>query len=475
MSISLSAILFIFLSVSNVFASLQITEIMYSFQGSDTLNSKSREWIEIYNPDSTAVDITKIKLHEADTNHSISISSGASLISPLSYAVIADTPANFIIDNQNYFGILFDSIFSLSNTGESLELRGSDGTIFDSATYINTSIATTTNNQNPSNDSNTSTPQTISGQNTPQTKVITRTVYISAHSGTDDLDSYDEKTAFQATAGRERMALIGSILEFDAKYTLLQNNTCVAVFKWSFGDGLEATGKKVEHIYKFPGEYQVVLNGNCGDYNSVSRTKVKMISPNISISGTINGDIEIINNSKTEINIGNWIIKGGQKDFVLAQDTMIGANNKITLSKDDLNISSTVERISLLNPSGREVAHFSIIGYEDQNSISSKSEINTDTIIVSSSTMSITEAERLIKEYRKTLAVNNQEVNQTENTGLIEVVKDNNDASGSENGTNQTASVLETVNSTSTNGFWSKLIDFPIKSIKSFAHIFYNF
>jgi hypothetical protein len=505
--ISLSAVLFTAVPVNNVFASLQITEIMYSFPGSDTLSGKSREWIEIYNPDSIPVDITKIKLREADTNHTISISSGASTLGPLSYAVIADTPVNFSIDNPNYSGILFDSIFSLSNTGEPLELRNSSGTIFDSVTYnssmgangdgnslqkINniwtasiptpgvenifldssTSTATTSDNQDSSNNTSTSTSSSTSntsGQAVPVTKIITRTLYISAHSGTEDLNNYDEKNSFQVTAGRERMALVGSILEFDAKYTLSQKDQCMPFFTWSFGDGLEAAGKKVEHTYKFPGEYNVILNANCADSNSVSRTKVKMISPDISIATTINGDIEIINNSRSEINIGDWVIKGGQKDFVLARDTMISANNKIILSNEDLNNSSKIERVSLHSPSGREVTHFTV--NEQHNVLSSK----PDTISATGSSISVAEAERLADQYKKTLAMNGQEVSTSKKVSEVGTINDGNDVLANGSDTNQTASVLEAVNQASVISFWNKLIDFPINSMKSLVRIFYNF
>ncbi len=47
------------------FAEVVISEIMYDVSGSDT----DREWVEVYNNSSSAVDFTSWKLFEANTNH----------------------------------------------------------------------------------------------------------------------------------------------------------------------------------------------------------------------------------------------------------------------------------------------------------------------------------------------------------------------------------------------------------------------
>ena len=55
-------ITFIFFSGFHfAFASLTINEIMYDLSGADSTNGKSREWVEIYNPDASAVSIDATK------------------------------------------------------------------------------------------------------------------------------------------------------------------------------------------------------------------------------------------------------------------------------------------------------------------------------------------------------------------------------------------------------------------------------
>lgn len=316
---------------------------------------------------------------------------------------------------------------------------------------------------------------TSTSTNTQTTKTVTRTVYVSTHSGEEELSGYNEKTAFEISAGRERMALVGSPIEFNAKYTLLQSNQCTPSFNWSFGDGFEAAGNDVKHTYRYPGEYQVVLNGNCGNYSSISRTLTKVTAPNIIISDLPNGDTEISNNAKTEVNIGNWKIKSGQKEFIFPKDTIISANNKIILSKEDLNYSSSSERVSMNNPSGREVAYFNSRNTEQENTASLlQSKVNQSATVANGSEISIAEAERLVGEYKRTIALNKPEINKYENTKAVNQIESSSAGPSDSNDIIQTASVLEAVSSSSSS-FWSKLIDVPVESIKSFAHIFYNF
>jgi len=321
--------------------------------------------------------------------------------------------------------------------------------------------STNTNSTSSNNIEEVSTSTLVTATNQQTIKVVTRTVYVSTHSDTEDLSNYNEKTAFEITAGRERMATVGSDIEFNTKYNLLQKDQCLPSFKWSFGDGFTGSGKIVSHIYKYPGEYQVVLNGTCGEYNAISRTKVVIVSPSISISNLINGDIEVLNKGKLEMNIGLWKIRGGKDDFIFPQDTIIIAGGKITLSKEDLKIDDTVTKISLNNPSNREVDSTNI-KVLSQNASSTTSQ----TVSVKDSYISVSEAERLVKEYKEKIALKSRQINKTIETDNIDTSKNN---------INEVATVSEAISSSSTKGFWSKLIDIPIKGIKSFVGIFYNF
>ncbi len=99
-------------------AQVIVSEIMYDLEGGDA----DREWIEVHNEGSETVTLTDWKLFENKTNHGITATAGETL-SPGAYAVIADDAAQFKNDWPSYTGLLFDSAFSLNNTGETLTLR----------------------------------------------------------------------------------------------------------------------------------------------------------------------------------------------------------------------------------------------------------------------------------------------------------------------------------------------------------------
>jgi len=83
LSIFLSFLLFISIPIKIAFANLEVTEIMYSFTGSDTLNSKSREWIEIYNPTPNSIGVSAWSVCDntsCETLPNVSISPNSFLI-----------------------------------------------------------------------------------------------------------------------------------------------------------------------------------------------------------------------------------------------------------------------------------------------------------------------------------------------------------------------------------------------------------
>jgi len=105
--------------------SVRISEIMYDLDGSDD----GREWVEIFNfSQSETYDLLNWKFEENGIKHQLSDSEGGMKLPPGVFAVIADNPDLFRQDYPDFLGILINSSFSLSNTGETFLLRiGEDG------------------------------------------------------------------------------------------------------------------------------------------------------------------------------------------------------------------------------------------------------------------------------------------------------------------------------------------------------------
>ena len=114
-------------------ASVEITEIMYDVEGIDS----GREWVEIHNSSSEDINLSGWKLYENETNHKINLvsESDSFTISAGGYAIIADNPEKFLIDYSSYSGAIFDSAFSLKNSGEEISIRDSELNDIDSVFY----------------------------------------------------------------------------------------------------------------------------------------------------------------------------------------------------------------------------------------------------------------------------------------------------------------------------------------------------
>lgn len=186
------------------------------------------------------------------------------------------------------------------------------------------------------------------------TPVVT-TVY-SIHYIQEDLSDYEEPTTFEVGAGRGRLSYVNSPVSFEAKHKVSKNLSAKNCdYVWNFGDAVSLTGEKVEHIYKYAGDYNVVLNGTCGDLKSVARTAVKVLTPGVTLSLKPDGAVEIANQGKYEINLYNWKIQSGKTVFIFPQDTIISAGKSVTFAPEYLKLTDLNKGIVLVDASNKNV------------------------------------------------------------------------------------------------------------------------
>ncbi|MEN9390157.1 MAG: hypothetical protein RLZZ283_257, partial [Candidatus Parcubacteria bacterium] len=108
----------------------EFSHIEYDPAGSD----KNREWIEVRNISADAVDLSKYFLFENNTNHKIK-AVGSAVVPPNGSAVIASDAVAFVAENPSRSAFVFDSTFSLNNTGEYLALKDASTTVVAEITY----------------------------------------------------------------------------------------------------------------------------------------------------------------------------------------------------------------------------------------------------------------------------------------------------------------------------------------------------
>jgi hypothetical protein len=198
------------------------------------------------------------------------------------------------------------------------------------------------------------------------------TVYVySTHYVQEDVSTYVEPTNFEVSSGRDRLGYVGLPLSFDAKYKRsadLKNKTPKVT--WSFGDGSSSSEEKIIHLYKYPGEYNVVLNASIDSYKSVSRTKIKILVPNLSLAVLSDGAIEVFNSNKEEVNLYGWKLQSENQIYAFPQDTIISGSKSVIFPAEYLGIMMGEGRVILTDITDKVLAQVDItlnlFGNKDQ-------------------------------------------------------------------------------------------------------------
>ena len=342
-------------------ASLVITEIMYDLEGSDT----DREWIEIKNNSSANIDPALYKLYEANTNHGLKVYQGALEIPAGGYAVITDSPAKFLADWPNFSGIVIDSSFSLSNDGETLEIKleevtehtvsymktdgaAGDGNSlhFDSGTRaLAPTPGTGVENAGGTPPSTPSSPSPSSAGGGSTSNPV---------SNSSSQSSPSSKSTIFAEIQTERSTLVGGIVTFKGTaYGLERQPIANARYLWNMGDGTTKEGMQIEHIYTHPGSYTVVLDVSSGEYGASLKVSIDVSEAKISVSDFVEGPsgfLSLKNDSNFEVSLSGWHLRGS-KVFTLPNKTYVGAHKTLMLSNDVTGLG-TERMIELLYPNG---------------------------------------------------------------------------------------------------------------------------
>lgn len=355
-----------FLLPVSTFAEVTISEIMYAFEDAD----KGREWIEVYNNGATAVDIASWRLREAGSNHRLTLFKGDGVLPPGSYAIIADNPAKFLLDNTGFSGIIFDSLFSLrqkEGIGETLILRNSDLVDQDMVTYDPNIGANGDGNSlqkiggvwiaaSPTPGfagSGSSSGSSVSSGSTVQSS--TSNTQNSYNSGVVSLQSEKSITAYITMQGTA--TVVGAATLFEGSARGLEGEPLMgARYLWSFGDGAVQEGKNVLYTYEYPGEYIIVLDVSSGEYSATDRFRIEAVTVEIEVSlvgSTPQSFIEISNLSPHELSLGGWMLRSGTQFFIIPQNTLILPRTKIIFPSSITELkTSKLSEVALLYPNG---------------------------------------------------------------------------------------------------------------------------
>lgn len=353
---------------SFVFANISITEIMYDLDGADI------DWVEIYNPDATDIDLTTLKLliSNSTSNHGISSYSGSTTLPSGGYGVIV---SNSVIDNfiskWGNSGNTFTASFTLPNSEGKVDINNGDKTSpIDSVSYSDSmGAAGDGNSLQKINGVWTATSPTpgISAPTGSSGGASAPTSGSSQLSNSTTEQSSGSSATVQtiwADAGSDRTAIVGAGTIFEGKaFGTDKKPLDGARYFWNFGDGLTGEGRKVMHTYKTPGDYIVYLDVSNGSLSAGDKILVKAAPADVSISALGYGEksfVAVSNGETAELDISYWQIKSSSGVFVVPKNTIIIPGNKIIFSKDALGFEiSESDEIFLIYPNGSLAYRFS--------------------------------------------------------------------------------------------------------------------
>ncbi len=327
-------------------AQIKISEIMYDPEGSDT----KREWIEVYNSGTTNVDLNTYFFFENNVHHKL-VAQSNSILVPGSFAIIADSIPEVLADFNGYTGLIFDSVFSLNNTGESLSISNPQKELVDTFVYSSEMGGTNTGQSLQINNDEAivagptfgSANKTVSEEleDTTETSTTTGTTGSSSnssHSQQTEVTTYTSPV-FKIGAGRNRLVTINTPIEFDSH---ISKSDTKAKYSWNFGDFNTDIGKNAVHIYEYPGTYQLVFEAKTKDHTAVSRAEVLVIEPQISITEATS-TVDFINLDSREVNLGGFRIVTDEGFVIIPQNTIIKANNQITVPRSWIGFIKALE------------------------------------------------------------------------------------------------------------------------------------
>lgn len=378
---SLIALVILFPALAH--ATVNITEIMYDLSGTDT----GREWVEITNTGNSAVDVSGYKFFEANVNHSLTLVAGTGTLAAGSSAIIADDATKFKIDWPSYSGILFDSSFSLSNTGESLALKDDALTVLDSASYDPSLGATGDGNTLQWNGS----------------AFAPAAPTLGTYSESGDTGGGDTATTTPASSGSSggtytpppssivvkisgaRKAFMEVPMTLSARAT---NKSGVvdsgAQIVWSFGDGSSATGIEVTKTYHYAGTYVVTVIANNGVAKAREEMVISVTPALVHIVSASSEGIMITNDSDERLDLSQWRLSSTMGSFHIPEGTTILSEASVLFPYAITNLPIAFDA-TLSYPNGVVAARFAptIVAPQPSVELASSNQVQTVEQIIS--------------------------------------------------------------------------------------------
>jgi hypothetical protein len=351
--------IFLLLLFSNTANAMRINEIMYNPNGTDP----GREWIEVYNNNEFEINISDWKFFENEVNHGITLFQGSELASVNDYVILADDAQQLLNDYPGFSKTIFESSFSLTNTGEMICIKdynlqsincvnysseiGGDGNSR-TTEFSGTEWAESTVDYGTPGMENSINSQNLTNQNSIVMHANVVSGEIQIKNITVSPDYYDED-GFQImpNPGTTKQITISAIVGNN-------QNEIISVYAFLNGNDFEMV--KTEEINEYESLYETDINMNFYDSAGIYEIIIEAAEANSRVNKTAEFEylpLMAIDLSSNEIDFGN-LIRGSNSSV---SDSLTISNLGNVLSDIEMSGSAFTNRENFL---GIENLYYSI-------------------------------------------------------------------------------------------------------------------
>ena len=305
-----------------------ITELLPNPEGKD-----DREFIELYNSDSKDIDLEGWKLGDNSTHK---------------YTIKKDDFDSTLIAAGDYFVIDKEiSGISLNNTADSAKLYHPDATLVDSVGYEECKEA--------------------QSYNLIDSEWIWSDEPTPGHENRFVIKNKLPSASFEL---EDEEFKVGQTIIFDASDSSDPDNDDLE-FIWDFGNGEQASGEKVEYVYRKEGTYPVTLlvkdekggedetetEVTISDYDYSDKIVLSELLPACSGSDQECEFIELYNPEDRDVNLEGWQLTDLKSYYKFSEDNLIQSKSYLLIERKDskITLNNSGEKIFLIDPAGKVI------------------------------------------------------------------------------------------------------------------------
>jgi hypothetical protein len=341
----LFALLFFLSMVQTALAAVTINEVAWM----GDLTSANHEWIELFNSGGESVSVEgwtlsdgmnlNITLTGSIENNKYAVlertsdesASGSAFL--IYTGALVNTGATLILKDLS--GAIIDQV----SGGENWQNIGGDNITKETAQYSSqgwvTDIAT------PGAVNNAGRVVTDTNNETSTTTNESNTATNSGSSNGSSKKNVSESVNFQNTETKmvitpefQNVAYVNQTVPFKVNMTgVTDKKNKLVKYEWNFGDINATSGKKISHVYKYPGQYLVTVKAVYEKVEQIAQKEITVLPVNFSITRNEEGNILIHNDTAYAVDMSSYILKG-DKTVILPPNSVILGKSTITVAKD---------------------------------------------------------------------------------------------------------------------------------------------